>query len=1045
MIKHYPSRRPFSSFLPGIAGPMGIPMWVFYVNRGQGIASFGIESKDTPILEFQPANKAYQLTPTTGFRTFLKLQTPGEHVIYEPFAPWSNRSASREMHLGVNELELVERNQEVGIATSVLYFILVDEPFAGLVRQLTLRNTGKETARVEVLDGLPKVVPFGVDNGALKHVSRTIEAWMGVENHAQGTPFYRLRASAADHAEVSAIKPGHFALGWGDGKGEPGYLPVMVDPGPLFREDTSLHTPVGFMGHPLEELMACPQTTSGRTPCAFFGMDRTLKPGEAVILHSVYGHIRAMEDLQPVSARLTQPGYLGKKREQARKLAAELINIVNTGTSSPHFDGYVRQTFLDNVLRGGWPVYWEADPVPHVFHIYSRKHGDLERDYNDFRLPPEFYSCGEGNYRDVNQNRRSDVLLDPRVGTHNIRDFLSLIQLDGYNPLVVKGTTFCVSASRIPVLMRCVEEDPGGLASLLENGFTPGGLLTHVMDHEISLEVPPQEFLSRVMEHADPELKAAFGDGYWIDHWTYLLDQIEAYLAVYPEKKFALLFENPRIPYYRSPAKVLPRSERYVLTDKGPRQYHFLTQSGSSGWERTLQGEIYHSSVMEKLALLVGVKFSSLDPQGMGIEMEAGKPGWYDALNGMPGLFGSSLSESYELCRLVVFLRESCAEIDPDLKVALPVEFADFLKALADLFEGETDLFERWDQANDLREHYRKQVYEGISGQEETFTIAEWDRILRIFESRLREGFQRAQRWSKEGLAPTYFRYQMTRYDVQKKADGRTRLDPQSRPYLQAKGFKPVPLPLFLEGAVRGLKVARGRSEASAIHEAVKSSPLYDRKLEMYKVNEALDDQPYEIGRARAFTPGWLENESIWLHMEYKYLLELLKAGLYQEFFNDFKEVLIPFQPEERYGRSPLENSSFLVSSAHPQIDLHGAGFVARLTGATAEFIHIWLLMMVGKRPFRYRDGDLELRFHPALPAWLFDENDRLKFNFLGGIPVTYHNPRRMDTWRHKPERVKLTLKDGSVEVFDSPVVPAPFARKVREGKVEAIEVFFSG
>ena len=27
----------------------------------------------------------------------------------------------------------------------------------------------------------------------------------------------------------------------------------------------------------------------------------------------------------------------------------------------------------------------------------------------------------------------------------------------------------------------------------------------------------------------------------------------------------------------------------------------------------------------------------------MGIEMEAGKPGWNDAMNGLPGLFGSEM------------------------------------------------------------------------------------------------------------------------------------------------------------------------------------------------------------------------------------------------------------------------------------------------------------------------------------------------------------------------------------------------------------------
>jgi hypothetical protein len=44
----------------------------FYVNRGQGIAAFGTENKEHPLMEFSSANKAYQETPYVGFRTFLK-------------------------------------------------------------------------------------------------------------------------------------------------------------------------------------------------------------------------------------------------------------------------------------------------------------------------------------------------------------------------------------------------------------------------------------------------------------------------------------------------------------------------------------------------------------------------------------------------------------------------------------------------------------------------------------------------------------------------------------------------------------------------------------------------------------------------------------------------------------------------------------------------------------------------------------------------------------------------------------------------------------
>ena len=46
----------------------------------------------------------------------------------------------------------------------------------------------------------------------------------------------------------------------------------------------------------------------------------------------------------------------------------------------------------------------------------------------------------------------------------------------------------------------------------------------------------------------------------------------------------------------------------------------------------------------------------------MGIEMEGGKPGWYDALNGLPGLLGSSMAEAYETYRMVCWLKQAVAE-----------------------------------------------------------------------------------------------------------------------------------------------------------------------------------------------------------------------------------------------------------------------------------------------------------------------------------------------------------------------------------------------
>ena len=43
VIDDYDRKPAFSSFLPGLAGVKGIPLWTFYTNRGQGMNSFGID------------------------------------------------------------------------------------------------------------------------------------------------------------------------------------------------------------------------------------------------------------------------------------------------------------------------------------------------------------------------------------------------------------------------------------------------------------------------------------------------------------------------------------------------------------------------------------------------------------------------------------------------------------------------------------------------------------------------------------------------------------------------------------------------------------------------------------------------------------------------------------------------------------------------------------------------------------------------------------------------------------------------------------------
>ncbi|MGD1994277.1 MAG: cellobiose phosphorylase [Anaerolineae bacterium] len=1058
VIAEYDRAKPFASFLPGIAGEMGIPLWAFTVNRGQAIASFGVEDKDHPIMEFLPANKAYQNTPTVGFRTFLKLTRGGETVFYEPFAP-GNQSDQTLMSIGMNDLELEATSSDHEVRTNVVYFVLPSEPFAGLVRQVTVANLGAAPVDLEVLDGMPRVMPYGVDNWGLKMIGRTLEAWMGVSNLAAGIPFYQFQATAGDTAEVEHVEAGNFYLAFAIEDGTTRLLPALVDPAVVFGQNTTLSAPDRLLERSLSELRVARQITTGRTPCGLFGLERQLEPGEGVTLYAIVGHSGSLDRLRHHQERITRPDYVARKREEAVRLVRHLTDAVDTRTASPLFDAYCRQTFLDNVLRGGWPLILGRGEQRTVYHVYSRKHGDLERDYNDFYLAAEPYSQGNGNYRDVNQNRRCDVVLEPRVEDFDVLSFLELIQTDGYNPLVVEGSRFVLPEEYREEILTLVE-DPEALQPFLTQPFTPGGLLRAMMDRGIGLRVAPETFVLTILGRAKQRFAATFGAGYWIDHWFYNLDLIDAYLAIYPERKEALLFEQ-QVAFFDSPAVVRPRSEKTVLTARGVRQYGAVVEdeekaaliaSRDEMVHRVRvdhgRGAIYRTTVFAKLLGLALIKLATLDPFGMGIEMEAGKPGWYDALNGLPGLLGSSLCEAYELQRLLAFLLEAAREAS-HADVVLPVEQATLLDRVVDAVAAWSAADDpgrdvrTWDAMATAREVYREQARLGLDGETVTMTCGELIPTLEAFQARVSAGIERAVAMN-GGIPPTYLTYTVTDHVALVDEDGAPIRDADGRPRVAARDFAVSVLPLFLEGPVHAMRVAPDREAAHRLYDQVRESDLFDRALGMFKVNAPLEGMAHEIGRARAFTPGWLENESIWLHMAYKYLLSILKAGLYPEFFREFKAGLVPFQDPAVYGRSPLENVSFIVSSAHPDPTLHGTGFVARLSGSTAEFLSIWRIMMAGERPFFVRKGELCLAFRPALPAWLFDAAGTVRFTFLGRTDVVYHNPDRVDV---SPDtvsvaRMVLHFEDGAKVDLASSIVEAPYTRQIRSGQVRRIDAF---
>jgi hypothetical protein len=171
-----------------------------------------------------------------------------------------------------------------------------------------------------------------------------------------------------------------------------------------------------------------------------------------------------------------------------------------------------------------------------------------------------------------------------------------------------------------------------------------------------------------------------------------------------------------------------------------------------------------------------------------------------------------------------------------------------------------------------------------------------------------------------------------------------------------------------------------------------------------------------------------------------------------------------PFLDPEVYGRSILENSSFIVSSVFPDTALHGRGFQPRLSGASAELVHMWIIMTAGERPFFIDEkGALGFALKPALASWLFTgrverrmlhgpgrartevrvPENSFAFMLLGRTLCVYRNEKRRDTFGDNGVSVVsygLEYADGRKVRVEVASLCAKHALDIRSGTVKRIE-----
>lgn len=946
IIENFSKQKRFSSFLPAISGIDGKPTWVFYVNSGQCIASFGVDNKDTPLIPFESAVLAYQNVPLKCFRTLIFV----DGKLYQPF-----------LDEGKTKLEILNSSIRIFYENSIFeveitYSTTNHISTAGLIRKVRITNKANEKHRFDVVDGLPIFLPKGISNYMYHELTTLAASYCECSLH-KNSAWYFYKNRGEDNSQFVQKEDGSGFICFAKDN-EP--VEVLVDPKSAFGNDESFLNPLSFADI---ENNSKNQMLSNQIPSAFVKTSKVLEKGESIEFISLFGSFDNFEKFIGFPRDFSFSS-LEKMIEDGEKLVDDLLPKIDTNNKK--VDAYLRQSFLDNGLRGGFPLLVKNKPL----YLYSRKHGDLERDYNSFAIPSNYFSSGYGNYRDINQNRRNDLIIEPLLKDKNIFLFTSLIEQNGFNPLQVD-------------------------MSLLDKNFDSF-----------------DEALNSVLNKKDDEINANYVEGYWIDHWTYNTDLIENYIAVYPDKVDEL-FNVKKYRFFDSGIRIKDRSERYVKTEFGVRQYSCLEKIANhkSNWLCDSNNKIIEVSLFSKLFDLILKKVTTLDVDQMGLEMLADKPGWNDSCNGLPGIFGSSMCESIELLRLIKLFKKIYSQ--NDFKIELTEASFSLLNRV---FPVKSLGFSLWREQNDAREIFEKEYRNKtkLVNVEKSTAIS----FLDCYEKILTDGIKKAINLGK-GIIPTYFSHELDKF---KEENG----------VIVPLAFSTKVLPYFLEGPTRLMKLGRDFFKPEML-DLIKESDLFDKNLGIFKTSVSLKDVSKEVGRVCLFEAGWLERESDFLHMTFKFLLGLLYSGYHKEFFELAKTNLPCFMDPKIYGRPVFENVSFIVPSNHVNKKEVGSGHYARLTGANTEVINMYQLLFFGKNVFVNDNGVLRFNITPHIPLSLFNENYELSVS-LFGITTKFINKNCVD---YDSQKVSKILIDDMI--VDSELILALRERKIYPKQIQII------
>jgi hypothetical protein len=641
-ISHYDRMAPFFMTLVSDSDH-----WMFLSSRG-GL-SCGRINPENALFPYYTDDKIHDASTYSGPLTILLIEAEKRTYLWEPFQMLSPDVYRVQRNLYKNgtgnRLIFEAINQTLQVC---FRYAWQNSDRYGFVRQSLLSNLSDKEIRVELVDGIRNILPYGVNRMLQSNMSTLVDGYKKCELHSTtGLGIYTLSSILTDRAEPSeALKA---TTVWSAGLEHPRYL-LSEDQADAFRKGMVPESETILKGRRgaylvYDAIPLHPGEIREWIIVAEINQDPSDVPALIRELESADVIKAVMEDVERGTRQL---GHLvgladgiqcsGNAMKSARHFSNTLFNIMRGGIF-PEGYGVRLRDFLDFMEKWNQPVFLrhhaslsalsdesiryhdllafsEKQDDPDLVRLvseylpltFSRRHGDPSRPWNSFSIDVKNEKGDlnfnyQGNWRDIFQNWEALALSFPGFIESFITKFVNASTMDGYNPY-----------------------------RITRDGF----------DWE-------------VLDPSDPWSNI----GYWGDHQViYLVKLLELSRKFHPGTIRELLttdrFVYANIPYRIKPyGSIVKDPQDTILYDDELAGViaERVNKTGSDGKLVYRDGEIYRVELAEKLLVNLLAKLSNFIPGG-GIWMNTQRPEWNDANNALVGN-GLSMVTLYYLRRYV--------------------------------------------------------------------------------------------------------------------------------------------------------------------------------------------------------------------------------------------------------------------------------------------------------------------------------------------------------------------------------------------------------